>query len=112
MGSVPSRVIDGDTPHHRLLGKHARLDHFKAFGCKAYVQVYDRHRKKMDDKAWRGIMIGYDEHNTRCYRVYDPVRKVVRDVVHVTFDESVFPARKGELKSGISSGASSCSQGE
>jgi transposase InsO family protein len=65
LNRVPSRVIDGDTPHHRLLGKHARLDHFKAFGCKAYVQVYDRYRK-MDDKAWRGIMIGYDEHNRRC----------------------------------------------
>eukprot|EP00952_Eustigmatos_sp_NYUAD-ZCMA_P012013 48446-Eustigmatos_ZCMA.PRE.1 len=64
-------------------------------GCRAYVQVYNNARRKLDAKAWRGIMVGYDEHNTRCYRVFDPLTNAVRKSVHVTFDEEVLPGRQG-----------------
>jgi len=94
LNRVPSAVLDGQTPYYKLFGKQARLDHLKVFGCRAYAQIYANERTKMDPKAWRGIMIGYDEHNNRCYRIYDPIRKVIRRTVHVTFDESVFPAKE------------------
>lgn len=94
LNRVPSAVLDGQTPYFKLFGKQAKLDHLKVFGCMAYAHVYGNEKTKMDPKAWRGIMIGYDEHNRRCYRLYDPIRKVIRRSVHVTFDEYVFPARK------------------
>lgn len=100
LNRVPSAVLDGQTPHFKLFGKQAKLDHLRVFGCRAYAQIYPNERTKMDPKAWRGIMIGYDEHNNRCYRIYDPVRKVIRKTVHVTFEESVFPAKK-EKKNGL-----------
>lgn len=100
LNRVPSAVLDGQTPYFKLFGRQARLDHLKVFGCRAYVQIYANERTKLDPKAWRGIMVGYDEHNGRCYRVYDPVRKVIRRTVHVTFEESVFPAKE-EKKSGL-----------
>lgn len=63
LNRVPSAVLDGETPYFRLFGKQARLDHLKVFGCRAYVQIYSNRRTKMDPKAWRGVMVGYDEHN-------------------------------------------------
>lgn len=92
---LPTTTLDGDTPHHVLLGKHARLDHLRVFGCQAYVHVYDGHRKKLDAKAWRGILVGYDPQNTRCYRVYDPTNGKMQRSVHVTFEETRFPAKSG-----------------
>eukprot|EP00952_Eustigmatos_sp_NYUAD-ZCMA_P010900 44463-Eustigmatos_ZCMA.PRE.1 len=50
-------------------------------------------RQKLDPKAWRGILVGYDESNTSCYRVYNPEVGQTRRSVHVTFDEEVFPAK-------------------
>ena len=55
---LPTPVLEGGTPHFRLFGKHARLDHLKIFGCEAYAHVYDHQRKKFDDKAWKGILVG------------------------------------------------------
>ena len=61
------------------------------------MHVYDGHRKKLDTKAWLGILVGYDPQNARCYRVYDPTTGKVHRSVHVTFDETRFPAKKGAI---------------
>jgi Reverse transcriptase (RNA-dependent DNA polymerase) len=58
-----------------------------------YGHVYDGDRQKMDPKAWRGVMLGYDEHNSRCYRVLDVSTGKIRHTVHVTFDERTMPFR-------------------
>jgi hypothetical protein len=92
---LPTAALDGDTPYHAAFGKHARMDHLRMFGCLAYVHVYDGQRKKIDPKAWRGILVGYDPHNRTCYRVYDPSTGTVKRSVHVSFDEKVFPAKIG-----------------
>ena len=93
---MPSSALNGDTPFHALFGKHAKLSHLKIFGCRAYAHVYDNKRRKLDDKAWRGIMVGYDEHNTSCYRIFDPARGVTLRTVHVTFAEDVFPGKEAQ----------------
>jgi hypothetical protein len=73
------------------MGKHAKVDNLRVFGCLVYVHT--QVRSKLDDKAWKGIMVGYDDHNTRCYRIFDPIRRVVVRSVHVTFNENIFPAK-------------------
>ena len=93
LNRVPSAILGGQTPYHKLFGKQARVDHLRVFGCRAYVQVYEDQRGKMDPKAWKGILVGYDEHNRRCYRVYDPVKRITRRAIHVTFNENLFPAK-------------------
>lgn len=45
------------------------------------------------------MLVGYYEYNTRCYRVYDPVAKVVRRTIHVTFNEASFPGKANEQPS-------------
>lgn len=91
MNRTPSRVLGGDTPYHRFLGRHARVDHLRVFGCRAYVHVEGG--KKLEPRAARMIMVGYDPTNNRCYRLYDPSTGKIARSVHVTFAENVFPAR-------------------
>jgi hypothetical protein len=94
MNRLPTSVLGGDTPYHALFGRHASLSHLRVFGCRAWAQVYDTERKKMDPRAWRGILVGYDDSNTSCYRIFDPAAGVTRRTVHVTFDEEVFPGKR------------------
>ena len=42
-------------------------------------------------------MLGYDELNWRCYRIYDPKTLTVKPAIHVTFDETVFPSLMDEM---------------
>jgi hypothetical protein len=62
------------------------INHFKAFGCKSYVHVPDRYRKKLDDKAKVMIFIGYSD-TSLAYLFFDPDSKTVHVSAHVTFDE-------------------------
>ena len=93
---VPSKALGGDTPYHSLFGKHAKMGHLKTFGCRAWAHVYDGERKKMDPKAWAGVMVGYDPTNYACYRIFNPVTKTTKLSAHVSFDEDSFPGLKGE----------------
>ena len=34
---LPSRAQQGDTPYHKLFGRHADLSHLRVWGCKVYV---------------------------------------------------------------------------
>jgi hypothetical protein len=83
---VPSKALGGDTPYHALFGKHAKMGHLKTFGCRAWAHVYDGERKKMDPKAWAGVMVGYDPTNYACYRIFNPVTKTTKLSAHVSFD--------------------------
>lgn len=96
---MPTSSLDGDTPYHALFGKHAQLDHLRSFGCRAYAHYYDHERKKLDPKAWRGLMMGYDEYNRRIYRIYDPDTKKLHRTMHVTFDEESFPYKDAAITS-------------
>ena len=93
LNRLPSSAIGWETPYKKVFGKDARLDYFKVFGCRAYVHVYDHERKKLDPKAWRGIMVGYHPHNYRCYRIYDPLRRRVYMSTHASFDEMTYPGK-------------------
>ena len=99
----PSTALGGDTPYHAFFGKHAKLDHLRPFGCRAYVHVYDEDRKKMDPKAVEGIQMGYHPSNNRCYRVYIPESGSFKYTVHVTHDEISFPAKPGVITTGVAS---------
>lgn len=87
---LPSTGIEGDTPYFRVYGKNCKVSHMRVFGCTAYVHKYDHQRQKLDDKAWKGLLVGYDEHNWRCYRILDPGKGLVYRTVHVTFNEEEF----------------------
>eukprot|EP00952_Eustigmatos_sp_NYUAD-ZCMA_P012241 49230-Eustigmatos_ZCMA.PRE.1 len=53
---LPSRMLQGDTPYHVLFKKQANLSHLRVWGCRAYGHLYRNERRKLDGKAWRGIL--------------------------------------------------------
>jgi hypothetical protein len=62
-----------------------RIDHLKAFGCVAYVWIPKEKRSKLDLKAWKGIMIGYE--GDSIYKIFNPVTKKLEKASSVRFDE-------------------------
>ena len=90
---LPSFALNGATPYQVLFGQPASLDHLRIFGCEAYAQIYEVQRHKLDPKASKGILVGYDPHNRRVYRIFFPETGHVRSSIHVTFDETRFPGQ-------------------
>ena len=84
----------GPSPFMILYGRPPHLETVRVFGCKAFVHAPKNQTKRLDPKAWLGILVGYDESNWRCYRIYDPRCGDVRFAVQVTFDETSFPGDK------------------
>jgi hypothetical protein len=74
--------------------------HLKKFGCRAYVQVPEEHRTKLEPKAWRGIMLGYDELYPKCYRIMDERTGRIKLAVHVAFNEQEMPAKSPQCECG------------
>ena len=87
MNRMPTKALKGGNPYKALMGKEPTLHHIKLFGCRAFTHIYDNERQKFDGKARKGIFIGYDPFNSRCYRIYDRAKDKVIQSVHVTFDE-------------------------
>jgi hypothetical protein len=40
-------------------GRQADLSSMRAFGCPAYVHVDKSQSRKLDDRAWKGVFVGY-----------------------------------------------------
>jgi hypothetical protein len=58
---IPSR--GKVSPYEALFGRCPKLSNLRIFGCKAFVQFPRDTIKKLDDRAWEGVLVGYDDHN-------------------------------------------------
>uniref|UniRef100_A0A5S6Q1Z4 Integrase catalytic domain-containing protein n=1 Tax=Trichuris muris TaxID=70415 RepID=A0A5S6Q1Z4_TRIMR len=67
---IPSRCID-KTPYELFFGRKPELGHVRVFGSKVFCFVPKQRRRKWDDKAVEGVLIGYDD-ATKGYRILDP----------------------------------------
>ena len=70
------------TPKSVFTSSKPEVSHIRIFGSIAYCHVPEEKRKKLDQTAEKGFLMGYSE-NAKAYRVYVPEsRKVVvrRDV--------------------------------
>jgi hypothetical protein len=79
---LPTSALPGRTPHEAFFGGKPAADHFRRFGCLAYVRSTAVARDKLDERAVRCLFIGYST-TSKAWRFYDPVaRKTItsRDV--------------------------------
>lgn len=74
-----------------VLGVKPDLSHLGIFGSEAYVIVPKQHLKKLDARAKKMILVGYESNSTN-YRVFDPVNKKVKVSRDVRFHEVVGPS--------------------
>eukprot|EP00733_Pompholyxophrys_punicea_P000254 Pompholyxophrys_punicea_v1_NODE_55_length_4195_cov_3.523671.p1 type:complete len:835 gc:universal NODE_55_length_4195_cov_3.523671:1568-4072(+) len=83
----PTSALDGQTPYFAWYGRQPSLNRLRVFGSKAFAHVPAEKRKKLDPKAVKCLMLGYDS-SRKGWRLWNIEKKellISRDVV---FDES------------------------
>lgn len=90
----PHRVLE-KCPNEIWYGKKPTLNHLRVFGCSAMVHIPHQKRRKFDAKSEKMIFIGYCD-ESKGYRLYDPVKKVVTTSRDVIFFEDEFMALNNE----------------
>lgn len=76
---------DGKSPYELWYNKKPKINHLRIIGCVCYVHVPKQKRSKLDKKAQKGILIGYDGDDG--YRVYDTRNFKLLRSRDVTFEE-------------------------
>ena len=73
----PSVPLEFDIPERVWTNKEVSYSHLKVFDCRAFAHIPEEQRIKLDDKSVPCIFIGY-ENEEFGYRLWDPVKKVIR----------------------------------
>ncbi|XP_024042855.1 uncharacterized protein LOC112099667 [Citrus clementina] len=83
-----SPIIDVQNinPEEAWSGRKPAVDHFREFGCIAYVHIPDEKGRKLDDKGVKCIFLGASDHS-KAYKLYDPIIKKIVISRDVIFDE-------------------------
>ena len=85
----PTSSFKGATPYERWHGVKPNVEHLRVFGCKVYAHVPAEKRKKLDQKAEKGVFVGYLE-GSKGYKIYIPeTQKFIRSR-DVVFRENSF----------------------
>ena len=86
---VRGRSTDGISAQEFLTGAKPDFRSLVVFGCDAYVAIPHRFRNKLDDRAIKGIFVGYDRRSPAIL-VYDPASHRILKSRNVIFNESGF----------------------
>ncbi|KAL8152872.1 LOW QUALITY PROTEIN: hypothetical protein V2J09_010632 [Rumex salicifolius] len=82
----PTTINQDLTPQERWSGTCPSVEHFKVFGCTAYVHVLDQQWKKLDNKSIKCFFLWISS-ESKPYRLYNPARRKVVFSRDVVFDE-------------------------
>jgi hypothetical protein len=74
-GGIPLTLLTSFVPN---------ASKFRVFGCAVFAKVPDKLRRKLSEKAFRGVMVGYPS-NAPGYRVYNPETRRIATSAHVVF---------------------------
>jgi hypothetical protein len=74
------------TPFEILFGYKPDCSHLRAYGCLAFAYNFDVTRQKLDPKAFKGTIVGYDKHSSS-YRIYIPSKRKIMRSGHVIFNK-------------------------
>eukprot|EP00253_Pinus_taeda_P030541 PITA_30541 len=66
---TPHRALGKINPEKFFTRKTPEVSHFRIFGSLAYCRTPEEKRKKLDQTAEKGYLVGYSE-NAKAYRVY------------------------------------------
>ena len=74
-------------PFEILTGTRPDVSHFRVFGCPAYVHTPESQQRKLSEKAWKGIFVGYCT-DSPAWKIYNPITRRVLHSRNVIFDET------------------------
>ena len=83
---IPTKAVDSMTPYEAWTSLKPTVNHFRIFGCDAFVHIPKDERHKLDSKSKKCIFLGYGE-QTKGYRLYDPEKKIILYSRDVKFNE-------------------------
>lgn len=86
---LPTRST-GKTPFELWHGYTPYIGHLKVFGAKAFSFIPKQLRRKLDNNAEEGVLIGYSS-TTKGYRILNPATEKVTICRSVKFDEGQLP---------------------
>jgi hypothetical protein len=87
LNRVPTKRSPETTPYQRFFGREPNMAMMRIIGCAAYTMTPDHHRTKLDAKAHKMWLVGYDDHR-KGWRCYDPATRRIIVSRNVRFDES------------------------
>ncbi len=61
------------------------------------IQIPKEKRKKLGDKKWKGIFVGYYEYTDRIWKIWDLDNKKIREATSVTFHKTLGNKSREEL---------------
>ena len=86
----PTTCLKEKIPYECLFGKKPDVSHLRVLRDKCYVNIPNSNRRKLDQKSYKTIFIGYPD-RAEGYEVYDVKRDRFMISHDVTFFESKFP---------------------
>jgi hypothetical protein len=86
----PTFSLENQTPYEAWFNRKPSVDHFRVFGCRAWVHVQKDQRKSFQSKTRKCIFIGYPS-DYKAWNCYDPVSRQVYVSRDVIFDENNLP---------------------
>ena len=82
------RPILKKTPYDLWKGKRPNISYFHVFGCICFIHNNDKNNlENFDARSDEGIFLGYST-ISKAYRVFNKKTQIVKESIHVTFDES------------------------
>jgi len=92
---APHRALGKITPKSVFTGKKPKVSNFRRFGSLAYYHIPEEKRKKLDQTAEKGYLVGYSEKD-KAYRVYLPGNRkiVIQPDVKLMEDRAFRKSRK------------------
>ncbi|KAL4355086.1 hypothetical protein GQ457_06G022650 [Hibiscus cannabinus] len=76
MNRLATKVVDGKTPFEAWSGSKPSVKHLRVFGSICYNHISANMRSKLDERAWRGIFVGYSS-QSKGYRIYNLESKMI-----------------------------------
>ncbi len=76
------------TLYERANEEKPNLKHMRNLGFQAWVHIPEKLRKKLNDRAWQEIFVGYEGRNL--YRIYHPRSGIIHKTQDVDIDKGLF----------------------
>ena len=99
---LPSPIIHGDTPHHKLFHTTPNYAHFKVFGCACYPNLRPYNTRKFAFRSQCCLFLGYSLHRAGYICLTADGKTIISR--NVIFNESHFPYNAQSLPFAVSSG--------
>jgi hypothetical protein len=68
---LTSRGLPNSMPFERCMQKKPDISHLGTFGCLAFAWIHGDLRKKLDNNAYKCVLLGYSAETSTHYRVMD-----------------------------------------